>query len=586
MRGEHITFDAAGAARLRLATERPTIPLLPGECPEAVDAAEEVLVANAERLQLFQRAGEVVKIIELDKDQKTSGLSRKAGTVQLLPVGQVALTEVLDRLAVWEQVREGEHGQESRRVDCPGRIATAYLARIGEWRLPHLVGVIAAQIMRPDGTVLDLAGYDPATGLYLVAGDWLPIPASPSRADALAALEVLASPFDEFPFVAAEDRSVLLTAILTAIQRRLLPSAPMFGFTAPTQRTGKSALAEAVAIIATGKPAPAMAASGEREELRKAVTASLREGHAVINLDNVEHPLGSPDLARAITQIEYGDRILGESRNINLPTNLLWTATGNNLAFRGDLAVRVVLCRLDARMERPEERHFAIADLPAYLIAHRPRLVQAALTILRAYHVAGRPDQHLAPWGGFAEWSATIRSALVWLGEADPCATRQHVIADDPERELALVLFGAWEAAFGTRAVMIAEVAGRCAADANLRGAVLAVAAGRADASQPDSRRLAGWCRQQKAKIIGGYRLDKREGDGRVVAWRLSRPEAANSVSSVSSVNSSQKKSADGPDGVVADFQRPEKTEKTEETESAPRPEILTQPGVGFEEAL
>ena len=64
--------------------------------------------------------------------------------------------------------------------------------------------------------------------------------------------------------------------------------------------------------------------------------------------------------------------------------NLLWTATGNNLAFRGDLAVRALLCRLDAKVEQPE-RHFRIDDLKAYIIEHRRELVTTALTILRAY---------------------------------------------------------------------------------------------------------------------------------------------------------------------------------------------------------
>jgi hypothetical protein len=69
------------------------------------------------------------------------------------------------------------------------------------------------------------------------------------------------------------------------------------------------------------------------------ITSVLCEGHSIINLDNVEHPLASPDLAKAITQSEYQDRALGTNRMLRLTTNVLLTATGNNLIF-------VEICRV------------------------------------------------------------------------------------------------------------------------------------------------------------------------------------------------------------------------------------------------
>jgi putative DNA primase/helicase len=206
----------------------------------------------------------------------------------------------------------------------------------------------------------------------------------------------LLAPFTQFPFVKEENgakscKAVFVAAILTAIQRRLLGPCPLFGFSAPAQRSGKSLLAESVAQIATGKPAPATSVSRDPEELRKAITSILREGHAIANLDNIIHPLGSPFLAAAITQGEYGDRLLGENRNLNLPTTVTWTATGNNLSFRSGLTSRALLCRIDSGEEKPEERKFDIKDLPAHLHENRVRLVVAALTVLKAFHAAGKP---------------------------------------------------------------------------------------------------------------------------------------------------------------------------------------------------
>jgi putative DNA primase/helicase len=502
---------------------RPTITLRPGECPEAVDAAEEILVAHAEPLRVFQRAGEIVRVITLPESRQGGGLSRPAGTVLLAPLGAVALTETLDRLVVWQKFKAKNGGIEPVRVDCPDRIAAAYLSRLGSWRLSVLTGIVSAPILRPDGSVLCRAGYDSATGLFLTE-DWPELNGKPSVEDAQKALDVVLEPYSEFPFVAAEDKSVLAAAILSALQRRLLATAPLFGFTAPTQRTGKSLLAECVAITATGRPAPAMAVSGDREEIRKAVLAALLEGHSIVNLDNIEHPLGSPHLSRAITQIEYSDRILGASKLLRLPTSLTWMVTGNNLAFRGDLAVRALLCRQDAKLERPEERKFKIPDLKVYVADHRCELVAAALTILRAYVVAGRPDQTLRPWGGFDDWTAVIRAPLVWLGVADPCATRQHVIEDDPDREQAAALITAWHSVFGGEAVQTAHVIERAASSPELTSALLAVAADKKEGTRIDPRRVSWWCRGWRDRVVDGLSLVRGKDYGKSATWRVMQP--------------------------------------------------------------
>ena len=123
---------------------------------------------------------------------------------------------------------------------------------------------------------------------------------------------------------------------------------------------------------------------------------------------------------------------------LRLPTGVLWTATGKNLSFRGDLSSHALQCRIDARVESPEARTFQIPHLRTFIEHNRNDLVVAALTILRAYHIAGRPRQQVKPWGGFDEWSASIREPLIWLELADPCETRTVVLADDPEREESL----------------------------------------------------------------------------------------------------------------------------------------------------
>jgi hypothetical protein len=519
LRGDEAMLDMLEAAPPYVA-----ITLYPGETPAAVDQAEEALLPHAQALRLFQRVGELVRIISLPELLAGGGLQRPVGTVQLEPISPVALTEIFDRIVRWQKINADG---KARAVDCPSRIAIAYISRVGEWRIPILTGIISAPILRTDGTVLLQPGYDSKTGLFFATGEeWPEIPDEPTPEDARRALQEIAEPFHEFPFVSGSDRSVLIAAVLTAIQRRVLRAAPLFGFTAPSQRTGKSLLAEAVAIIATGRPAPATAVSTQREELRKAVTSTLLEGHLIVNLDNIEGPLASPDLARAITQAEYGDRVLGESRQLRLPTNVLWTATGNNLTLRGDLTSRTLLCRIDSGLEKPEERTFRITNLEAFLTENRKRLVAAALTILRAYQVAGRPHQLVPAWGGFGDWSSSIREPLIWLGCPDPCATREHVIADDPDREEATAVLTAWYKAFPGKMMTLRELLEAAETVPELRNALLAVSRDQKATDRPDAKKLGYWCRSWRSRVLDGLQLcsDKKRSKGGSRWWVAAAP--------------------------------------------------------------
>lgn len=57
--------------------------------------------------------------------------------------------------------------------------------------------------------------------------------------------------------------------------------------------------------------------------------------------------------------------------------------------------------------------------------------MQAGLTILKAYHHAGRPEQKIRPFGRFEEWSNLVRSAIVWLELPDPCESRKGIEESD-----------------------------------------------------------------------------------------------------------------------------------------------------------
>ena len=156
-------------------------------------------------------------------------------------------------------------------------------------------------------------------------------------------------------------------------------------------------------ILATGHEAGVTAQGETREEAEKRLSTLLMRGDPIIALDNCEGPLEGVVFNQALTQQWANLRILGQSKAIRARCASLITATGNNLVIKGDLTRRSVVCRLDPKVERPELRQFTY-DPIADAKDNRGELVAAALTILRAYHVAGRPNRP-PRLQSFEQWS-------------------------------------------------------------------------------------------------------------------------------------------------------------------------------------
>lgn len=369
-----------------------------------------------------------------DPDEK---LNRPAGALVIEDVGVVRL---LDYMISHAHFFKRERNGDVQPYAPPMRLAAHYLAGKDHWKLRALSGLIQAPTLRADGSLLTAPGYDKATGLYLDTNnvEYPAIKDRPTKADALAALKQLKTPFKDFPFIEGDDfecpsLSVALSAVLTGLIRRTLPAAPLHGFDAPTAGTGKTLVCNVVSVIVTGQRATVITFGKNDEEFKKLLFSSFLANDQIIQIDNITRPLEGESLNSALTETTLRDRILGESRNATVPTNALIMATGNNLKVKGDMVRRIVSCRMDAG-ERPEERSFDVTDLLAEVAANRPKLVAAGLTILRAFEVAGRPGvADLVRFGSFEDWTRRVRGALVWLGEADPCKTRESVRDDEPE---------------------------------------------------------------------------------------------------------------------------------------------------------
>lgn len=507
---------------------RPRIIVEPGRLPAMVDEAEQALMLNTERWPTYQRAGLLVRAAVIPQPRTDLGILRPPGTLLIMPMGKHCLRDQLTRAALWAKRIEIDGRIEYLEQDCPRAVAEVLLDRAGSWKITPLHGIIEAPTLRPDGSVLMTPGYDHATGLFFHSNlDWPSVPNAPTKEEALVALRCLCEPFKEFPFVGEEDRSVVLTAILTALLRRSLKTAPLIAFSSPTAGSGKGLLADSVSLIAVGRNAPAMPQGGNsEEELRKRITSILLAGDLVVNVDNIEHPLSGDSLCSALTQEFIQDRLLGQNKLAALRTNVLWLATGNNLTFSGDMVRRGLISRIDSGHERPDQRRFVVPDLRALVLSKRPQLVLAALTILRAYEAAGRPPQQIPPFGSFEDWSARVREPLVWLGQPDPCLTRERLVVEDPIRESIQNVLETIYAVASDNAFTLQDLVARVREPGSnselheLREALYQVAS--RNGGNLDPRLLGWWCRKAVDRPVGGFKLvrlpEKRHG---VQLWRV-----------------------------------------------------------------
>jgi Bifunctional DNA primase/polymerase, N-terminal len=422
--------------------DKPLIKVVRGRLSTIADEAEQALIDAG--TAFYERSNAIVRPIIKDVDG-FRGTKTKAA--QLARVNQVYMRDILGRIAHWRSF--DQRANKWLPIDPPKETADTVLARAGEWAFPTIAGIINTPTLRPDGTILNNPGFDAATRLFLIDPPTMaPIPDAPTKDDAQAALKLLTTLIAGFPFVGDVDKAVMLSAIITPIARGGFEVVPMHTLDAPVAASGKSYGLDCVAVIATRQRMPVIAAGQDAEESEKRLGSALLAGQPLVTIDNISGTLSGDALCQYIERPRPQVRILGKSELILVETRgTSLFANGNNLTIVGDVCRRIIRARLDAQMESPELRVFKTDPL-AMIAANRGAYIHAALTICRAYIAAGRPNpaQRLASFEG---WSDTVRSALIWLGQADPVTSMASAKAEDPERASFRDLMRAWMDAIG-----------------------------------------------------------------------------------------------------------------------------------------
>src|SRR4051812_7165201 len=156
----------------------------------------------------------------------------------------------------------------------------------------------------------------------------------------------------------AKTSPALFKLSMTTVMRGAMATAPMHAIRASTPATGKSYLVDLCATLATGRPCPVIAVGRSEEETEKRLVARLLEGAPIIALDNVSNFLGGEFLCQLTERPLVNVRILGYSKTPEFECKSMMFVNGNNFFLFGDITRRIVLCNLDAGIERPELRRF------------------------------------------------------------------------------------------------------------------------------------------------------------------------------------------------------------------------------------
>ncbi len=418
---------------------------------------------------LHQTVDQTLALLRLGGDLYDHGdaLATVSAEGRLVPITPGLVPYALSSRAAFYAMKRDARTHELKRHDLnpPGPVCTSIYELNRHRDLPKLNAVITAPVIVGE-RLIERNGYDPTSGLLLVmSSEEGVLTAAPNVEEVSAAFQRLLSIFDTFPFESSSDRGVLLAAIFTAVMRPGLRTAPGFALDAPAQGSGKTLLSECIAIVGTGSAPSALPHLHDDEsEVRKRVVSLLHAGTPVMIWDNIKGTFDSPVLASLLTAPKFDDRLLGETRLLSLPNRMLALFNGNNMTLRGELTRRILVCRLDAGVERPYLRSFA-ASPRDFCHANRLAIVRDVLTVIRGYQLRGGGFAAEVSLGSFEDWSRGVLRPLLWaidlVGDIriDDPLNKLAMGEDEDEELIALAeLHRAWHSGYGEKPMTAREV--------------------------------------------------------------------------------------------------------------------------------
>jgi hypothetical protein len=476
------------------------------ELHETVDLVDSTLVGQNEPPYIFRRMGTLVRNTFDENDQPIFVEFNSAG-----------LQTELSRLAKWVDAKMSRSGAVAFPVVDPPAKETGVVLSNPPRRVPVAVGLIQAPVLRPDGTLFDVEGYDPATRLLYQRPPGMNPTIYASTEDALAVIREMVQ---DFPFDSDASFASYLAWLLTPALRPMIGAAPtpLALFEAPTQGTGKDLLASTVYLIYHGTPPPPRPLPADEEEVRKEIVSALMAGRTMLLYTNVSGVLRSDALAGLVTSTRWSGRRLGHSQDLSFAVELSVGITANNLAFGADWPRRIYKVRIDANRPDPWNRTFVHTDLPTWVLTHRNELLGAVYYLCTSWAEASGGRAEPIEWSSYTRWASVIGSVLKHAG-VEGFLDNSAVVASDANDEVWANVFETWRERFGAEWVTTSQLEG-LSANSNFWPEEILTSAG----ALPENvaQRLGKNLQSRIGAMTGdGLRLERHPTARRPAKWRL-----------------------------------------------------------------
>lgn len=393
------------------------------------------------------------------------GMPGSTPVTQIEPLGYSDLLKVAASTSACYKPRKGGAPEM---VEHPKAALDILLHQKSGGNAPAVMGVVTHPLVRLDGSILSTGGFDATTGLFATASAATPCRAY-SRDEAMAAGQRLAANcLPGFRFESEQDRSAALSVFLMTMVRKVLDTAPALAALAHDQASGKTTLARAIHIVATGRDMPVsnlpMRDSDEGEKL---ISAVLSRNPEMVCFDNIPegYVVRSKTLTQALTSSVFEARILGVSQTFKCQTNVLIAITGNNLTFAADEQSRFLPVHLT--------RHGGDGppDVLRYFMAAREQIIKDVIGVIAGYvqHCGGV----LGKGSRFSQWDRLVRYPMIWLGFSDPAASFEENVAQSDDNQALHQLMQALSGMYQGREFTTANLATAAAAGVGAEGPLL-----------------------------------------------------------------------------------------------------------------
>ena len=482
---EHLGISKDAAKHL------PIIRMPVGEIPRIVDSAE----LELSKISYYFQKGGLINIVYTDAATGITKVTDLKPQNVLFALAGVAVWQKCDNKGKWNT------------CDPTDKIANFLYNAVQYNHIPVLNNLAHQPFLRPDGSLATLAGYDAKTGHYGVFNpSHFSVPDFPTKEEAKLALVKITDLLSEFAFKTPNDLAAAISAILAAAVRPSLKIAPMFHAAAPQIASGKSFLCQIISSFATPEISTPHSFPSDDTEMQKLLIAEFMKAPAVLNFDNLTTDiLPHKTLCTAITSEYISGRMLGHSKIVVVGTRTLLLSSGNNVEPLRDMTRRVITIRLDPKCETPATREYTNNPVEI-LTKNRGEYVTAALTIIRAWVVAGRPEAEVKPINSFSEWSQYCRQSLIWLGLDDPAACVFDSMTYDPAREELGFFIVAVLSKYNVRAISVKSIAEDAAKCSDLKDA-LPFCVFERDGNTINKAKLGWWIKRNAGCVVNGLRI-------------------------------------------------------------------------------